>query len=89
MTEQITILNPDNGGYLTCQPGPDGSCAICGDEALPGRVVKLLDNNMAAVEMNGRLVEVAIDLVDEVRVGDMLLVHLGFAIAILEPEQAE
>lgn len=90
MAEQITIINTNNDDFLTCEPGPDGSCSICGDEALPGRVVQLLDDdNMVIVKINGQLVEVAIDLVDEVQLGDVLLIHMGFAIAILEPEAGQ
>ena len=69
-----------------CTPGPDGRCAICADEATPGRVLELRPGNIALVEMPGGPQEVAIDLVEEVRVGDRLLVHLGFAISRLEVE---
>ena len=78
--------NAANENPPFCEPGPDGTCSICGDEALPGRVIELLGDNMAAVQMGGSLVEVAIDLVDNVQVGDTLLVHLGFAIATVESE---
>ena len=69
-----------------CEPGPDGSCSICADEALPGWVVALQPDQMATVEMAGQLMDVALDLVEGVQVGTTVLVHLGVAIAVLEPE---
>ena len=60
------------------------TCAVCGDVAVPGRVVAVdADARTATVELECRTETVAIDLVDA-NVGDTLLVHLGFAIARLE-----
>jgi hydrogenase assembly chaperone HypC/HupF len=64
-----------------CTPGPDGRCSICADEGLPGRVLELRPDQMALVELPGGAQEVATDLVENVQVGEWLLVHLGFAIA--------
>ena len=89
MTDLITLdTSLSNDNPLFCEPGPDGSCSICGDEALPGRIIELLEDNMAAVEIGNTIAEVAIDLVGDVQIGDTLLVHLGFAIATLEPDSA-
>lgn len=60
------------------------SCHLCGDEAIPGRVLALdLATRTAIVALEGEPSTVALDLVDA-RVGDVLLVHMGFAIARLE-----
>lgn len=65
-----------------CAPGADGSCAVCGDEALPARVFAVDAALRAAwVEVRGAVVEIALDLVEGVGVGDTVLVHQGFAIA--------
>lgn len=69
-----------------CTPGPDGRCAICADEGIPGRILELHPNNMALAEMPEGVQEVAVDLIEEVKVGEWLLMHLGFAIARLETE---
>jgi hydrogenase maturation factor len=62
----------------------DEACAVCGDVAVPGRVLTVdASARTATVELECRTETVAIDLV-EANVGDTLLVHLGFAIARLE-----
>ena len=59
----------------------DGSCHVCGDVAVVGRVVEVNESNrtgtIAFPDASTNMV--ALDLVD-VRVGDQVLVHLGFAI---------
>ena len=65
---------------------PHLDCPICRDEALPGRVLSLDSaTNTATVKTSCGESEVALDLVDGVCVGDYLLVHLGTAIAKLNP----
>ncbi len=61
-----------------------GTCHLCGDEAVAGRVVAVDDAaRTATVAFESGVATVALDLVDA-GVGDELLVHLGFAIARLE-----
>ncbi len=61
-----------------------GSCHLCGDEAVVGRVVAMdAGTGTATVTFASGMATVALDLV-EVGVGDTVLVHLGFAIARLE-----
>lgn len=63
-----------------------GSCHICGDEAVTGRIVAVdAANRTATVALEAGTATVALDLV-EAGVGDELLIHLGFAIARLEGE---
>jgi hydrogenase maturation factor len=65
-----------------CTPGPDGSCSLCGDEAVSGRVLSVdARAGTAEVALAGAVAAVALDLVDGVRIGDTVLVHQGFAIA--------
>lgn len=60
--------------------GPEGSCRVCGDEALAGRVVALdASERTATVLFDHGTATVALDLVDA-GIGDTVLVHLGFAI---------
>jgi hydrogenase maturation factor len=58
-------------------------CVTCGDEALPMRVRKLdAERGLALCEdADGRRESIEIALVEEVAVGDELLVHAGTAIA--------
>lgn len=50
-------------------------------------LVKSINNNRAVIESLGVLSEADISLVD-VQPGDYILVHAGFAIAKLEPDEA-
>lgn len=69
---------------LVCDAG-SGTCRLCGDEAVAGRVVSVdADARTASVAFEDGTATVALDLVDA-GVGDQLLVHLGFAIARLDP----
>jgi hydrogenase expression/formation protein HypC len=55
--------------------------------ALPGRI-ESSSGGLASVDFGGVKREVSLDLVPEAAVGDYVLVHAGFAIQRLEPEDA-
>ena len=57
--------------------------------AVPVRVVELLDGGQAVVDAGGVRKEVNVSLVDEVAVGDYVILHVGFAINRLDPDEAE
>jgi hydrogenase expression/formation protein HypC len=57
-------------------------CITCSDEAVPVRVVRLLDADLAMVDTGQSLEEVSVALVDAT-VGDTILVHAKEAIAVL------
>lgn len=63
----------------------DDVCITCGDVAVPVRVVELLPGDLAVVDVEGRTEEISVALVSAA-VGATLLVHVGEAIARLEPE---
>jgi len=44
---------------------------------------------MARIELNGAAKEVSLALVDGVKVGDYVIMHAGFALSRLDPEEAE
>ena len=57
--------------------------------AVPTKVVSL-DGNLATVDVQGVRARVRLDaLGEEVRIGDYLLVHAGFAIRRLDPQDAQ
>jgi hydrogenase expression/formation protein HypC len=60
----------------------DDVCITCSDEAVPVRVVRLLDASLATVDTGQSLEEVSVALVDAA-VGDTILVHAKEAIARL------
>ena len=57
--------------------------------AIPAKVVELLDNDGAVVELGGVRKEISLALVDGVVVGDYVIVHVGYALNRLDPEEAE
>ncbi|MBA2295674.1 MAG: HypC/HybG/HupF family hydrogenase formation chaperone [Actinobacteria bacterium] len=64
------------------------SCITCGDVAVEARVVAL-DRGNALVELSGRREKVAVDLVEGVAVGDVVLCHAGVALEKLESPPRE
>jgi hydrogenase expression/formation protein HypC len=57
--------------------------------ALPARVVELTDGDNAIVELGGVRKQVSLALVEGIAVGDYVIVHVGFALTRLDPEEAE
>lgn len=55
--------------------------------AIPAKVVSM-DRLIAKVDMMGNERVVSVDLVPEVRIGEYVLVHAGFAISIIDDESA-
>jgi hydrogenase expression/formation protein HypC len=55
--------------------------------AVPARVVELLDNE-AVVDVRGNRMQADVSLLDDVRLGDYVLVHAGFAISKYDPVEA-
>jgi len=53
------------------------------------RVVTLLDDQWVETEVGGIRSRVSIALIDDVALGDFLIVHAGFAITRLDVEEAE
>jgi hydrogenase expression/formation protein HypC len=57
--------------------------------ALPARVLTLVEPEHAVVEIAGVKKTVSIAIVPEARVGDYVIVHVGYAIGRLDPVEAE
>ena len=57
--------------------------------AVPVRVVELRDNDAAMVDLGGIRKEISLALVDDVAVGDYVILHVGYALARLDPAEAE
>ena len=55
--------------------------------SVPAKVVKLEDG-FACVDVGGNILRASTALLEEVKVGDYLLVHAGFAIAKYDEEEA-
>ena len=57
--------------------------------AIPVRVVQLLDETTAVVDLDGIRKEISLALVDGVQVGDYVILHVGYALSKIRPEEAE
>jgi hydrogenase maturation factor len=60
-------------------------CLTCGDTAITARV-QVVAGREAVIELGDRTERVAIDLVPDVRPGDLLLCHAGIALERLDAE---
>ena len=60
---------------------------------IPGRVIEFVDdtNQIAKIDVNGvrRNVNVGLVLPDGLKEGDWVLVHVGFALSIIDEQEAE
>ena len=58
--------------------------------AIPGKVVEITDaeNHLAKVEIGGVRRGVNIGMLDDVKIGDYVLVHVGFAMSKIDEQQA-
>ncbi|MGW8271522.1 MAG: HypC/HybG/HupF family hydrogenase formation chaperone [Burkholderiales bacterium] len=57
--------------------------------AVPAQVVELRSAEAALVDLGGVRKEISLALVDDVAVGDYVIVHVGFALQRLDREEAE
>lgn len=56
--------------------------------ALPCRIAALLPDGQAMIDVAGVGKEISLALVDDVTVGDYVIVHVGYALSRLDPEEA-
>ncbi|MDH2915436.1 MAG: HypC/HybG/HupF family hydrogenase formation chaperone [Gallionella sp.] len=56
--------------------------------AIPALVVELLPNDMARIDLDGVRKDISLSLVEDVQVGDYVIVHVGFALQKLDPHEA-
>jgi len=57
--------------------------------ALPVKVMELGADAMAIVDLDGVRKEISLALLDDVKVGDYVILHVGYALSKLDPEEAE
>ena len=56
--------------------------------AIPAKVVELADGDMATVALEGIKKKISIALLEDVVPGDYVLVHVGYALHKVSPEEA-
>jgi len=57
--------------------------------AIPARVIELTGPDTARIDLSGVQKEISTALVDDVAIGDYLIVHVGYALTRLDPEEAQ
>jgi hydrogenase expression/formation protein HypC len=62
----------------------DEVCITCSDTAVPVRIVRLLDDQLAVADTGAGEEEISVALVTA-RVGDTVLVHAREALAVVNP----
>jgi hydrogenase expression/formation protein HypC len=56
--------------------------------AIPARVVAMPDPHTAVVDVDGVRKTISLALLDGTAIGDYLIVHVGYALTRLDPEEA-
>lgn len=57
--------------------------------AIPAKIVKLYDPDLALVEMDGVSKEINVSLLPDLNPGDYVIVHVGYALSRLDESEAE
>jgi hydrogenase expression/formation protein HypC len=56
--------------------------------ALPVRIESLIDDDQAVVALNGVKTLISTALVDDLKVGDYVILHVGYALSKLDEDEA-
>lgn len=56
--------------------------------AIPAEVTKLLPDEMAVVSIDGVSKEISVALIEDLVVGDYVIIHVGYALTKIDPEEA-
>ena len=56
--------------------------------AIPAQVTKLLEGDRAVASVGGVNHSISLALVEDVKVGDYVIVHVGYALSKLDPDEA-
>jgi len=57
--------------------------------AIPVKVVEVLPNQQAMIDLSGVRKEISTALLDNVQVGDYVILHVGYAIGKLDTDEAQ
>ena len=71
------------GSYCTLD---NDGCVVCSDAGIPLRVISIENDDALCEDAVGNRTEIALELVQPVVVGEVLLTHGGVAIGKVEPE---
>ena len=57
--------------------------------AIPARVVEVRPNQLAVIDLAGVRKEISIALIEDVQVGEYVIVHVGYALGKLDAAEAQ
>jgi hydrogenase expression/formation protein HypC len=59
--------------------------------AIPGKIIEMVDveNNIAKVDVGGVRRNINTGMLDDTKVGDYVLIHVGFAMSKIDEHEAE
>ncbi len=57
--------------------------------AIPVRIIRIDSDGMAVVELSGVQRRVSLEMTPEAKAGDYVLVHTGFALNVLDEQEAQ
>ena len=79
MKDDLTLLG-------NCTLDHDG-CVVCSDAGIPVRVLSIEGDDALCEDSAGNQIEIAIELVASVQIGEVLLIHGGVAIGKVETKE--
>ena len=56
--------------------------------AIPARIVEILGDDMARVSLDGVIKDVSVALIEDPRVGEFVVLHVGYALAKVDEAEA-
>ena len=56
--------------------------------AIPACVVEIREGDRALVDVGGVRKEISLALVEDIAVGDYVILHVGYALQVIDPEEA-
>lgn len=57
--------------------------------AIPVQIKEIIDDETAVVEISGLKKTISTALIDDVRVGDYVILHVGYALQKIDPIEAQ
>lgn len=57
--------------------------------AVPARIVEIHEGDQAIVDLGGVRKDISLALIDQAAVDDYVIVHVGYALTKLDPQEAE
>lgn len=55
---------------------------------VPGKIIKVADNYVATIDVNGNQMDISLRLTPEAQPGEYVLIHAGFAMEIIDADIA-